>query len=466
DQKETLRNAIPSLLRIIKSYMSSHESLNRIFSISGVFTHFYLHKKYIYIITTSFSTHLPIFEKIIEELGSIIEGILNLQPIFNLESNAYFINKVNKLKAQIEQSFTTEQEQVIIQETPQTKEIRKSLFDKDKNKYLLMGAGAAGKSSLIAQFFENWNKEELLNIKPTVLSAIKQYEDTYTQESFLIRDLAGQAVYRKKHLEDPKNFENIRCLIFVIDIQKTDNFDIVQSYFINILNKLLEFGENPLVSIFLHKYDPVFQEQFSENLFFWIDWLEKIFQKQEFQGLHLNFHLSSIHDNSAKEALARTLLFTLPHWFLGQSIQNELIIKSANSLYPLFGQFHKVLSDTEQEEIKQEIYNTSYLFGLEITNELVSNWIKYMMKNKELSKKFSFEKKESDVKLKISEKENKINFCLQCPLKEDLKIDPSVCEITHGLFKGVGQLIGFPNVNLKQTQIRNKSDECIIELTY
>ncbi|MHA2105016.1 MAG: hypothetical protein ACW981_16425, partial [Candidatus Hodarchaeales archaeon] len=99
----------------------------------------------------------------------------------------------------------------------------------------------------------------------------------------------------------------------------------------------------------------------------------------------------------------------------------------------MFGQFHKVLSDTEQEEIKQEIYNTSYLFGLEITNELVSNWIKYMMKNKELSKKFSFEKKESDVKLKISEKENKINFCLQCPLKEDLKIDPSVCEITHGL---------------------------------
>ncbi|MHA2101904.1 MAG: hypothetical protein ACW981_00640, partial [Candidatus Hodarchaeales archaeon] len=158
--------------------------------------------------------------------------------------------------------------------------------------------------------------------------------------------------------------------------------------------------------------------------------------------------------------------FTLPHWFLGQSIQNELIIKSANSLYPLFGQFHKVLSDTEQEEIKQEIYNTSYLFGLEITNELVSNWIKYMMKNKELSKNSSFEKKESDVKLRISEKENKINFCLQCPLKEDLKIDPSVCEITHGLFKGVGQLIGFPNVNLKQTQIRNKSDECIIELTY
>jgi predicted hydrocarbon binding protein len=89
-----------------------------------------------------------------------------------------------------------------------------------------------------------------------------------------------------------------------------------------------------------------------------------------------------------------------------------------------------------------------------------------MVKNKELLKKFDFDKKDSNVKLKISEKENKINFCFQCPLKEDLRIDPSVCEITHGLFKGVGQLIGFPNVNMKQTQIRNKSDECVIELTY
>ncbi|MHA1983092.1 MAG: ADP-ribosylation factor-like protein [Candidatus Hodarchaeales archaeon] len=466
DQKETLRNTIPSLLRIIKSYMSSYESLNRIFSISGIYLHIYLYNEYIFVITTSISLNFPVFDQFIKELGSIIKEILKFQPIFNLGSNSYFINKVNQLKLIMEQSFTKEQEQEIIQERDQTKVIRTSLFDQNKNKYLLMGAGAAGKSSLIAQFFENWNREELLNIKPTVLSAIKQYEDNYTQESFLIRDLAGQAVYRKKHLEDPKNFENLRCLIFVIDVQKTDNFDIVQSYFIDILNKLLEFGENPLVSIFLHKYDPDLREQFSENLFFWIEWLEKIFQKQEYGGLHLNFHLSSILDKTAKEALARTLLFTLPHWFLGQSIQKELIIKSANSLYPLFGQFHKVLSDTEQEEIKQEIYNTSYLFGLEITNELVSNWINYMVKNKELLKKFDFDKKDSNVKLKISEKENKINFCFQCPLKEDLRIDPSVCEITHGLFKGVGQLIGFPNVNMKQTQIRNKSDECVIELTY
>ncbi|KKK95561.1 hypothetical protein LCGC14_2671570, partial [marine sediment metagenome] len=52
--------------------------------------------------------------------------------------------------------------------------------------------------------------------------------------------------------------------------------------------------------------------------------------KEDYKTLHLNFHLSSIQDSTAREALARILLFTLPNWFLGQSIQNELIIKSAN----------------------------------------------------------------------------------------------------------------------------------------
>ena len=466
DQTMIINNTIPSLIRIIKNLFNIKSINSKVFSIAGINIHFKIFNESIYVIITSIGSTASIFDDFIKKIDATIKDILGLAPIFDLKSNRYFLRKLESLKILAEEKIQEKKQSQIGEKSQEISVMRQSLVNQGKNKYLIMGAASAGKSSIIAQFFESWNQEQLLNIKPTVLSAIKHFDDSYTKESFLIRDLAGQAVYRKKHLEDPKNFENVNSLIFVIDIQDTKNNSIVQAYFIDILNKLKTQKQNPLVSIFLHKYDPSIREKISNQLLFWIVWLEEIFSKEEYRSLHLNFHLSSILDSTAKEALARTLLFTLPHWFLGQTIQNELIIKSANSLYPVFGQFHKVLTEIEQDQIKNELYQASYLFGLEVANEIVSNWIKYMVKDEEFIKSFNLTNQISDVEIKTSEEEKKIEFCFKCPLKEELKVHPSVCEITHGLFQGVGHLIGFPNAKMKTTQIRNKSDYCIIDLSY
>jgi hypothetical protein len=466
DQTKIINNTIPSLIRVVKNLYNSSSINSKVFSIAGLNIHFKILNETIYIIITSIGLITPIFDDFIIKIDITIKEILSLEPIFDLNSNRYFLRKLESLKILVEEEIQENEQSQIGEESQRISVMRHSLVNQSKNKYLIMGAAAAGKSSIIAQFFENWKQEKILNIKPTVLSAIKHFNDNYTKESFLVRDLAGQAVYRKKHLEDPNNFENVHCLIYVIDIQDTKKSSIVQSYFLDILNKLKIQKQNPFVSIFLHKYDPAIRENISNQLLFWITWLEEVFSKEEYRSLHLNFHLSSILDSTAREALARTLLFTLPHWFLGQTIQNELIIKSANSLYPVFGQFHKVLTEIEQDQIENELYQTSYLFGLEVANEIVSNWIKYMIKDEEFVKSFNLVNQISDVEIKTSEEEKKIEFCFKCPLKEDLKVHPSVCEITHGLFQGVGQLIGFPSAKMKTTQIRNKSNYCIIDLSY
>ncbi|OLS23359.1 MAG: hypothetical protein HeimC3_25230 [Candidatus Heimdallarchaeota archaeon LC_3] len=466
DQTTIINKTIPSLIKVIKNLFSINSTNSKVFSIAGLNIYFKILNENIYIIITSIGSIASIFDDFIKKIDTSIKEILSLEPIFDLNSNHYFLRKLESLKILAENKILGKKQSQIEEKSQTISVMRQSLVNKSKNKYLIMGAAAAGKSSIIAQFFESWKQEQLLNIKPTVLNAIRQFNDNYTKESFLIRDLAGQAVYRKKHLEDPKNFENVNCLIYVIDIEETNNFSIVQTYFLDILNKLKTQKQNPLVSIFLHKFDPSIREKISNQLLFWIEWLEEIFSKEEYRSLHLNFHLSSILDSTAKEALARTLLFTLPHWFLGQTIQNELIIKSTNSLYPVFGQFHKVLTEIEQDQIKNELYQASYLFGLEVANEIVSNWIKYMIKDEEFIKSFNLNNQISDVEIRTFEEEKKIEFCFKCPLKEELKVHPSMCEITHGLFQGVGQLIGFPSAKMKTTQIRNKSEYCIIDLSY
>jgi len=276
DQTNIINNTIPSLIRVIKNLSIINKITSKIFSIAGLNVHFNILNENIYVIITSVGMITSIFDDFTKKIDVLIKEILSLQPIFNLNSNRYFLKKLEALKIVTEKEIQEEIHEEIVEKSRKTSVIRESLIKKSKNKYLIMGAGAAGKSSIITQFFESWNQEQLSNIKPTVLRAIKQFSDDFTNESFLIRDLAGQAVYRKKHLDDPMNFENVSCLIFVIDIQNTKNTEIVQSYFINILNKLKAQKQNPFVSIFLHKYDPVIREKISDQILFWIEWLEGI----------------------------------------------------------------------------------------------------------------------------------------------------------------------------------------------
>ena len=120
-----------------------------------------------------------------------------------------------------------------------------NLKDSKANKYLILGAGRAGKSSIYYQFMENWSETRLKNIKPTVDKWISKVEDDLTADSFLIYDLGGQKSYIDRHLQDQKLFRYVRCITFVVDIQDSSNTEVVKNYFNSVLEKVRNANENP-----------------------------------------------------------------------------------------------------------------------------------------------------------------------------------------------------------------------------
>jgi hypothetical protein len=92
-------------------------------------------------------------------------------------------------------------------------------------------------------------------LKPTKGVSIEKF--TNNNQNLVCWDLGGQKQYREESL---KNFEkyikDTTKIIYIIDVQDIDRYDLSLDYLKNIIKFLITHSNKVELSIFLHKYDP------------------------------------------------------------------------------------------------------------------------------------------------------------------------------------------------------------------
>lgn len=126
-------------------------------------------------------------------------------------------------------------------------------------KIIIAGLDNSGKSSIVLSIIGKMNLLNYLSLTPTIGPNIIDFESVNSK--FNIWDLGGQENYRDEYLE---NFESYIAgcskIIFVIDIQDIQRYDLALKYLENILKKIQQKNLDLDISIFIHKYDPNLKE--------------------------------------------------------------------------------------------------------------------------------------------------------------------------------------------------------------
>ena len=131
---------------------------------------------------------------------------------------------------------------------------------KELKKILLIGLDNGGKSSILLSLKNDTNLLSFLSLKPTSGLRIQNLESS--KYDLNIWDFGGQKQYREDYLKQfHKYTDGIEKVIFVIDVQNIDRYDLALDYLKNIVNLLKKDGILVDLKIFLHKYDPNLSKQ-------------------------------------------------------------------------------------------------------------------------------------------------------------------------------------------------------------
>ncbi|HUY00251.1 MAG TPA: ADP-ribosylation factor-like protein [Candidatus Deferrimicrobium sp.] len=137
--------------------------------------------------------------------------------------------------------------------------------DKNIKKILLLGLDNSGKTSILLSLTRDTNLMSYYSLTPTKGLNIKNYSDGMT--TFNLWDFGGQEQYRKEYLKNLQEYLNADKIIFVIDVQDIERYDLAFAYLKEIVKVLQTIKNRPEVSIFFHKFDPGLEkkEDFTEE---------------------------------------------------------------------------------------------------------------------------------------------------------------------------------------------------------
>jgi len=122
-------------------------------------------------------------------------------------------------------------------------------------KVLIMGLDNSGKSSIVLCLMGVKNISKFSLLKPT--RGIKTNNFQALGSEYSIWDFGGQEQFREGYLNDfQTHIKEIKKLIYVLDFQDRDRYDISLEYLGKIVALLRNHKQNADFSIFLHKYDP------------------------------------------------------------------------------------------------------------------------------------------------------------------------------------------------------------------
>ena len=122
-------------------------------------------------------------------------------------------------------------------------------------KIVIMGLDNSGKSSIVLCLKGVKNLTSFSAIKPTRGFEINKFNTMGSD--FNIWDFGGQEKFREDYVKNFKNhIKGTNKLIYVVDIQDRERYDLSLQYLVKIITLLQENKLNPNFSLFLHKFDP------------------------------------------------------------------------------------------------------------------------------------------------------------------------------------------------------------------
>jgi len=133
-------------------------------------------------------------------------------------------------------------------------------------KIVLIGLDNGGKTSILLSLQRDINLLSYYSMQPTQGLNIERFKDRGIE--FSIWNFGGQEEYRRQYLQKmDENFKEVDKVIFVIDIQDIERYEIALDYLKQIIQYLINHKNKADFSIFLHKFDPNLQNkpEFSEE---------------------------------------------------------------------------------------------------------------------------------------------------------------------------------------------------------
>ncbi|HME51964.1 MAG TPA: ADP-ribosylation factor-like protein [Candidatus Lokiarchaeia archaeon] len=127
-------------------------------------------------------------------------------------------------------------------------------------KILLLGLDNAGKTSIVNLVIKKIRN--VVSIAPT--KGVNWSEAEIFGQKIVIHDLGGQKKYKKKYIENTSYFDATDVMIFVIDLQDRDRYDIALEYFDKALENLDKLQLKPKLFVFLHKFDGSYIEEYKD----------------------------------------------------------------------------------------------------------------------------------------------------------------------------------------------------------
>ncbi|MFW9994096.1 MAG: ADP-ribosylation factor-like protein [Candidatus Odinarchaeota archaeon] len=254
--------------------------------------------------------------------------------------------------------------------------IKKEDFSRDGflSKIALAGLAKAGKTSIKRMFFENWSREMIRDIKPTIgIETTRKFHE-FLEHRFVIMDYGGQITYREQHLRQEGAWRDLSALVYVVDLQDVDSFDAAAEYLSNIWEVIMRISKNrPKLSIFLHKCDIIRRDSLENNI------QQCLVSFKAFINT-VSFHLTTIEDSSSNEALVKTLYFSLPKIMIKRLFEQEFLDYFEGKILPIF------FNLTQEENFSRIIIERSHelrqgavVMGMNFGLSLQESWMKYLM---------------------------------------------------------------------------------------
>jgi GTPase SAR1 family protein len=132
-------------------------------------------------------------------------------------------------------------------------------------KIIIMGLDNSGKSSILLSFREDTNLLSYFSLNPT--KGVNIETVTTPQSNMVIWEFGGQKQYREDHIKNlHKYLKDVDRVIFVIDIQDFDRYELALDYFRDIITFLDKFNIGVDFTVYFHKFDPNLtkQEKFAD----------------------------------------------------------------------------------------------------------------------------------------------------------------------------------------------------------
>ena len=287
--------------------------------------------------------------KTFEMLAKVVIDYFNLLAKFNCPQT--FVDKIDEILSAFESK-----------EFFDLKTLESSV-----KKIAILGLAKAGKTSIKSKFFNRYSEEQLKSIRPTIGIETSKNLISYLQESIMVMDYGGQNIYRKKYLQDNKNWINISTVIYVIDIQDKNSFLDSFSYLHAIWEKIASVNSTlPLLFIYFHKYDEAMRDKLVSNI------QEALIIFKDYINTS-TFFLTSIDNNSSIRAIIKTLFLSLPALVIKQILQSFLIEMFQDTILSNIKELNLNLQDSEK------LFKAGESIGDEISINFQNKWLEYYL---------------------------------------------------------------------------------------